>query len=297
MKEKGLRLSLIVILLSAIIVPHSIPICSANYTNWGVLDDGSSLHNGTDIWMPHADVEINITRSKDSTHVSMYSEFYIYTTTTQNATLAFVYPSSVKIMASSSSQSGDPGSSAVNFMNVLANGTVMNYTIVTWDDFCDSGFTENYEMYIEYFQPYVNFAVFNTTLIANTTLVLYTISNVTFDMNLDRFDYHYIVGSARTFEGHTIEKVHFHLVEEIPFLSKTFFPDEGLSKTNDGIVTDAIWNLNVTEFSGNYVGLSAVVQRQTSLWTDIITTVCFIGFFVAIVYLFGYKKYGTFGSG
>ena len=182
-------------------------------------------------------------------------------------------------------------------MDIIGNGTLLNYSIISWDEFLNSGFTTDYGIYYSYFQPYSNFAIFNIELIANTTLVLNTISNLTFNLDMVRFDYHYIVGSARTFEGHTLEQVHINLVEEVPFLSKSFYPDEHLELSENGIVTDAVWDFNITEFSSNTVGLTAMVRQQTTPLIDFITSAGIVAFIVFIVYQFGYKKSKSFSTG
>ena len=96
MKNKLVSISLIMILLPVMITSAFISKCDANYANWGIFDEGSSLHNGTFISMPFADVQINITRMTNFAIVTMYSEFHIHTNRTQNTTLAFVYPHTSK---------------------------------------------------------------------------------------------------------------------------------------------------------------------------------------------------------
>ena len=53
----------------------SIPACSANDANWGILCEVDSFNNGTHISMPFADIEVNTTRTAATVYPSFTSEF------------------------------------------------------------------------------------------------------------------------------------------------------------------------------------------------------------------------------
>ncbi|MBN2229126.1 MAG: hypothetical protein JW779_05990 [Candidatus Thorarchaeota archaeon] len=272
---------IILILFSLTFISVSIPSCSANYANWGIMVNGTSFNNGSHISMPFADVQINITRTASVVYTALTSEFHITTNTTQNATLAFVYPSPIpdRLLYEENSS-----------MQIYGNGSLYNYTVYEYDDFADDGFSDNFMIDYPFVQPWTSFAVFDIELTANTTMILSTISNTDYLANMDKFEYHYIVGSARTFEGHTIEHIHFHVVEQVPFSSSHFYPNESLSIVKDGIVSDALWDLNITEFSFDIVGFDAEYQDQLLIFIQTISVSGFVIFIIFIIYQFGYKK-------
>jgi len=285
MQREFLSLSIITILSTLLLVSVSIPSSSANYANWGIIREGSSFHNGTHINMPYADVYINITRTTFVIYVSMDSEFHIETNTTQNATLAFVYPSITgeRFLSEASGTNGNPS------MHIYANGTPYNYTVFNYDDIVAHEYPVDFMTY-PFIQPDTEFAVFDIELTANTTTILTTVSNVNFVTSLDLFEYHYIVGSARTFEGHTMERVHFHLVEEVPFSRVSFYPNESLSVVENNRITDASWEFNVTEFSYDSVGFHGYYEPLQAIFIQTLSGIGFIAFIIIMVYQFGYKK-------
>ncbi|MGY5873443.1 MAG: hypothetical protein RTV72_14425 [Candidatus Thorarchaeota archaeon] len=288
-----LTLSVIWMLFSLMLISVSVPSCHADLANWGIVQEGSSFHNGTHISMPYADVHINITRNTTNVSISMDSEFHMYTNTTQNATLAFVYPSSmfIGILSNSDNPDGDSvASMESDFLQIMVNGSVTAYTIQYYSDFIDSGFTENFTSNYPFVQHNPDFAVFETELIANTTLVLSASSSILYGLDADRLEYYYIVGSARTFESDTQERVQIHLIEEVPFLETRFEPDESLTLTTSGNITDAVWNFNISEFSSEAVGIICDIRRDSADIWDYIYPIGFVVFIVFLVYQFGYKK-------
>jgi hypothetical protein len=285
MQRKSLSLAIIIILSTLLLVSVSIPSCSANYANWGIIWEGSSFHNGTHINMPFADVYINITRTTSVIYVSMDSEFHIDTNTTQNATLAFVYPSisGERFLSEASDTNGNPS------MHIYANDTLYDYTVFNYDDVVANGYPVDFVTY-PFIHSDTEFAVFNIELIANTTMTLSTVSNVNYITNLDLFEYYYIVGSARTFEGHTMERVHFHVVEEVPFSRVSFYPNESLSVIENNKITDATWEFNVTEFSYDTVGFHGYYEPLQAILIQTLSGIGIVAFIIIIVYQFGYKK-------
>jgi len=283
-------------LLSILLISNQIPHSQANLGNVAMMQEGSTYHNGTFISMPSADVSINITRNEDYAIVNMTATFLVYTNTTQNATLAFVYPS-----FASSNLVNDSQNDAVvtnGKMQIQANGTMMDYTIVYWDDFIESGFTDNFLYNAPYVQPFADFAMFELELIANTTLVFTVASDSVFVLtNINVFQYHYIVGSARTFQGDTHEKVHLHLIEESPFLDVEFFPNETLILTQDGIVTDAIWEFDISEFSLDCIVLNAQVRQSPNTNVDLAWMLVIGGVIVTTVFLYHRSRQGNSPNG
>jgi len=212
-----------------------------------VMPDGGGLHNGSQISMPYADVRINITNSLDCVIVNQSAAFEIFTNRTQNVTLAFVYPASLPPVD----------------MHIFVNETEIEYALLTWDELLESTFSNDSDLvtyYWEYTTIHASFACFEISLDANSTIFIHVLSNYIFTLDhiataegRDHWEYQYIFGSARTFDGDTLQRIHIHVVEVEPFSSKSFEPEEYLSLTDDGNKTDAIWEFNVSSIEGNYV--------------------------------------------
>ncbi|MFX1578739.1 MAG: hypothetical protein ACFFBJ_03765 [Promethearchaeota archaeon] len=273
------------ILLSLTLLSGSTPRCSANLMIVGVVDEGSSFHNGTNICMPLAYVQINITRMRDTINTSLDSEFHITTNTTQNATLAFVYPSLKyvdNLLYDDTNES--------RYMHIYGNNTLLPYAVRDHYDLIRIGFTEDSLEEYPFINAEVEFAVITVELEANTTLIVSTKSGFVFTSNLDQFGYTYIVGSARTFDGHTLESVHFRVVEDVRFLEKDFDPEDSLNVTENGSVTDAIWSFNITEFSSDTVRFNGVVRKSGRFQAIDYVMIGTIVIVILAVFRFIYKR-------
>ena len=238
MAKKTFILFFCALLLTSTLVVWNTP-CSANPIAISLTEDGSALHKGEFVHMPSADVEINITRSYDSVTVHLFGMYEIETNQTQNTSLAYVYPSL------------NPDSSTIENMTIFVDSVETEFTVLSWNELIALNFSEDLR---DYTQMYANFAYFNISLLANTTMNLQVHASYAFTLGSEiGWEYHYIFGSARSFEGDTWEKIHIHLVEETPFLGTSFNPTDYLELTQNGIVTDAIWEFNVSSIESNNV--------------------------------------------
>jgi hypothetical protein len=211
-------------------------------------EDGSALHNGTGISMPNADVNINITNTQDCVIFNQSALFEIKTNQTQNTSLAFVYPDELLLAGN---------------MDIIANDTKIEYSVYSWDDLLTSFFpneSEIVEAYWNYTTINANFACFEMSLIANSTIFIGVYSNYEFTMyhiptveGRDSWEFHYIFGSARTFDGDTLERIHIHVTEEVAFSYKSFRPAENLTVLENGLQTDAIWEFYVSQMEGSCI--------------------------------------------
>jgi hypothetical protein len=218
---------------------------SANPIAIGLMVDGAAYHKGEFIHMPVADVEINMTRISDSVTVDLLGVYDIGTNQTQNTSLAFVYPAV----------------SLPSNMTIQVDSIETEFTILNQSELVDLNFSQDA---FDGMLWSADFALFNVSLTANTTSTLQVDSHYTFSIEAtDYWEYRYIFGSARSFEGDTTETIHMHLVEQTPFLSTGFYPEDHLEVTQDGIVTDAIWDFNVSSMEDDEVRFTATV-RQTS---------------------------------
>jgi hypothetical protein len=154
-------------------------------------------------------------------------------------------------------------------MRIMANDTIMNYTVVFWDDFIESGFVDDFLHDAPFVYPFADFAVFDIELIANTTLVFTIVSDSIYILtDTDLFQYFYIVGSARTFVGDTHERIHLRIIEHATFLEKEFHPNETLTVSQDGVLSEAIWEFNMSQFTHDAIMFNGQVRNTQGGFVD-----------------------------
>jgi len=269
------------LILCALLVASSlfacIKSCSANpivigKTSISLLDN-SALHEGEFIQMPIADVEINITRISSSVAVDLVGIYEFETNQTQNASLAYVYPSRNTVPSPTYS------------MTVQLDSVETEFTMINWEELVEHGFSEDL---LEYTSVSASFALFDVSLTANTSLVLRVDSHFAFTIRDELYwDYNYIFGSARSFEGDTWETIHIHLVEQTPFIATVFEPDDYLSLTRNGIITDATWAFNVSNIDLNMITMRGHINFENSMnFLDILfMTIVVVSLSTLVVYM------------
>ncbi len=274
--SRGGKLILILsmIILTITMCPNTV---HANPLLISEMSDSALFNNGTFVCMPQADVEINITRKSSDILVNLTGLYQIYTNQTQNTTIAFVYPD--LLLTSSDS---------VSEMVLTVNDTLTEYSTLSADEFDALGFSDDMSIYTALV---ANYACFNMSLIANTTSILKVVSNSRIPLTgANYWNYYYIFGSARSFSGDTSERIHIHLIEEVRFLDTRFSPDDYLSITESGLITDAVWEFNVSDMSSdlNQVHFSGHIRIANS--NDLILSIIAIVLVVSLVFVFGYRK-------
>ncbi|MFW9807131.1 MAG: hypothetical protein ACFFFK_10425 [Candidatus Thorarchaeota archaeon] len=227
---------LIGILFILLLSSHQTIPADADVANIIDLHTGETFSNSSSLTMPQADVRIRILSTlNDGIHVNVSGKYHIVSDVTQNVSLAFVYPKYWTATASGPNIS----------LSVYVNGSSMSYAIVPWENLNASGFE-------------ANSTYFGGTWIENTDFVLFTCSMIADDLNIVTVEYrafpldygyafyfHYIVGTARTFEAETHETIEMHVVEDKPFLNKTFEPEDFLTVSTNSTGTTAEWDFQI----------------------------------------------------
>jgi hypothetical protein len=244
---------LVLLILTGMTVSSAIdiPQVSADMIVISYMTEGAAVHNGTHVCMPEASVRVNI-KANGSIYTDLQADFSLLTNTTQNVTLGFVVPEV-------SAYSGGMSSNLTISMN---NGEI-NYSILEWNDLgVAQGFSTELIDELGTWLTQVKYAVFSLEMQANLTANLIVASSQVYSSSyINEFVYSYVIASARTFEGNTHEIVHMNLVETVPFLNVSFLPDSYLTLTKNGMQSDAIWDLNVSEFGDNSVQMFAVIRE------------------------------------
>lgn len=218
--------------------------CVANIATWTDVHADGAFHNGTFLMMPEASVQINITRDEYGCSALIMCLFTIQTNVTQNSTLAFVFPREEDI--------NRPEDRIWSDMHINLNGTNVNYTILDWEEL-GWDLDNNTSEYHQDWYTDSSYAVFDTTITANTSIQLEVYAHGEMSLSSNYCELEYIVGSARTFIGDTHEKIIINVVEHVPFLNKDFYPESHLVVYTDGNVTTAAWEFQISEFESDSV--------------------------------------------
>jgi hypothetical protein len=219
----------------------------------------AAFTNGVNITMPTADVEVNITRDGDIAYITLTGNYTITSSLSQNATLAYVYPGYTSVYETSE-------------MELRLNGTLVTYETYAWSDpeIQERLPQEFVEQHVAI--SFARFAVFDLEMLANVTyeFCVNSFSSVgitgsgTIVPWRYLFTYDYIVGSAQTFNGSTIEAVTFRVYDEPDFLSVEFTPSDSLTLTEEECGSRAVWSFNTSEFEYDYVTFSGMFDDPES---------------------------------
>lgn len=191
------------------------------------------LDNNYAITMPYANVWANITRNETAIIVQQEGNYSICSPFDQNATLAFVYPNLVYDVVFAD-------------MSIILNEEALDFHI---NDSLSSS-----SIYWGFDPVMCDYAVFDVELEIGVSYNLFV--NTTTILSLDdiqTFAYQYIVASARSFNGSTLETITLDIYGSPPFVTERFWPEENLTLSTVEDHTRAVWNLNVSEMDASFV--------------------------------------------
>lgn len=272
-----MKRSIAVIMLATILLAPSIPISvSANPLTISSATSGSFFCFSSNISMPEASVNITLicrdivpTNSSGPTffyEMDMQSSFVVQSENDQNTTMAFAYP--------------------VNWNNyyipvifdemqfeVFVDDTEVPTLIVTLSE---TGFNLSelsYEGQVAWgFMMDNQFVLFNITLQAYHAVTVKVNTNATMSSDADIFDFDYCVGTARAWNGDTLEEVRIQLLNTTQYVENSFRPQESFTVAQEVDKTTGVWNLDFGSFSEDNVGVS-ILQKQWPYTSTTETTV------------------------
>ena len=213
--------------------------------------EGISLHNSTELFLPVADVSINITKGENIT-VDFYSSFVIESNITQTVTLAFVYPQTWEMYPWEIAR-------MENF-TILVNQLQIDYTLLEWDDL---GFADQEEAVTMTGTWVLDafFAKFEVD-ISNSTPTNIEVTHKEIHMFLGHeFEFGYIFGSARSFSGSTHQTIIMRVTEDVPFLDLTFEPNWQLTTWVEETTTYALWDFIAQDTDYDLIQMNGVVSE------------------------------------
>jgi len=248
--RKVVTISLLIILLSFAMISGNVQPATADIADTVYLRTGGTISNSSSISMPEADAHIKIVRNTSgSVTVNVSCDFQVVSTKTTNASLAFVYPEAWRVM------SGQP---EVDFA-IHVNHMMVNQTVMTYENLTSEGFVTDPEQFENTWLEHAEFVLFTFEMIADQSYNVNVRTNA-YPLNTAYYgSFTYIVASASTFLGETHQTVEIFVVEEEPFLSYTFIPEDYLVETSNESGTIATWDFiidessNITQVQMSYV--------------------------------------------
>ncbi len=240
----------IILLLTMISISSNLSLADADIYVITGSDEGIAVYNGTSIYMPQAQVEINITRSSNpAIEIEFYGNYSIETDISQNISFAFVYP-----------QMWDYASTPTPIgYTIFVNGEEVPYTTKVWED-VGFGNLDDEVTFTGHWIYNAFFAVFDLALSNESTTQIEVTHQGEYEYLGNEFIFNYIVGSACSFSGETHQTVHMQLEEETPFLDVTFLPTKNLTIWEADSKTHALWDFVVQGSNINEVSMRAIAS-------------------------------------
>ncbi|MGQ4911092.1 MAG: hypothetical protein ACP6KW_02895 [Candidatus Thorarchaeota archaeon] len=228
-------LLMVVLLIASIGITEQVVEVSADIATYLRLVEGGVLSNGTYLYMPSADVDFLIENNEDNISVNSWCDFTVISNITQNATLAFIGPTA----------QGHGVTSLWSNMSISIDGLEVNFTRYEWYEveWCDE-FLTNMSM-----QDAGDLAVFSVDLQADVPTVIHVRTQAAEHVYSTYFDIRYTFGTARSFNGDTHQKITAQIIENIPFVSSDFEPEEGLDIVTTSNSTTLDWDFNVSQMT------------------------------------------------
>ncbi len=198
--------------------------------------------------------------------MDMQSSFVVQSEDDQNTTMAFAYP------ASWSSYYTPVIFDEMQF-EVMVNDTEVPTLILALNE-TDFNLDElNYEDLVAWgFLLDNQFVLFNITLEAFTAATIKVNTNVILSSGSDVFYFDYCVGTARAWNGDTIEDLQIQLFNTTQYLGNSFQPQESLTVTQEIDKTTGVWNLDFTSFTDDMIGVTISQKRWPYTTTTTFTT-------------------------
>ena len=227
-----------------------IPVTADVSTTYDI-ENGTTLHNGTDLHMPQANISIMFNHRTSGDSMSISCEFEIISNTSQITSLAFVNPHSWLYHV---------GSNASFAYFIYQDGNPLNFTFYSWEELGWNSSAYKNAIINDYWLDHAMFSVFEVELTCNISTLI-SVDVLIWDFPWSNYiDFHYIVGTARTFDSDTHQRIHVKVIENEPLNSLYFYPNASLSVEKNGANTDAYWDFYIRDFEYDEVRFSAYVE-------------------------------------
>lgn len=284
MFRKTLAIFTLSIILSFGIISISVQQSNADIADWASLDISGTVTNSSKISMPNAQVHI---RMSSGVTVDVSCLFEVTSNETLNASLAFVYPKCWQ---------GYGGEDInINF-TINVNNTLLNYTILTWENLTSQGYIVNPDDFGGTWIEFADFIRFTFEIQANVTYLVDVETKASPLMSYNYGHFTYIVGSAMTFSGVTHQTVELFVDDDVGFESFTFSPNQHLIVSNNDSGSLATWDFIVDDtLNFSSVGIAFTFNEYHHSRppdpSQIAAAVLAVAVLILLVSILVYKKY------
>ena len=187
--------------------------------------------------------------------MDMQSSFVVQCEDDQNTTIAFAYPAcwsrySLPVIFDEMQFEVIVDDTEVPTLIVALSETGFNLSELSYNEQVAWGFmTDN------------QFVLFNITLQAYHAVTVKVNTHMIMSSDADIFDFDYCVGTARAWNGDTLEEVRIQLLNTTQYLGNSFQPQESLTAAQEVDKTTGVWSLDFSSFAEDRVGVS-ISQKQ-----------------------------------
>ncbi|MFW9848603.1 MAG: hypothetical protein ACFFF4_05650 [Candidatus Thorarchaeota archaeon] len=225
-----------------------------NPIGFTVTPTGGLLSTNQSLMMPDAYVDIvhDPTRINSTTfyqNTTIYGNYTITSTSAANTTLAFAYPDTWEF--------GYEVEILNHELELMVDGVRVFYQVMNASQFL-TNFSYGSSLNDWLYSSNLLFATFNRSLQVNETLLLEVIANLYTIAKTDEYRFSYCVGTGRTWSGNSHERIRFEIKNYNQYLECRFFPSSSLSKTTSGTSLIGQWDLELSEFEEDYIGVTCV---------------------------------------
>ncbi|MGY5882017.1 MAG: hypothetical protein RTV31_17365, partial [Candidatus Thorarchaeota archaeon] len=247
-------------------------------------NNGAIFHNGTSLQMPG--VNVSSIYIQETGSLTITYEYEISTNTTQNVTLAIVYPS---WNAGSYTHFNTTAEIAITLNSTPIDFRTLSWTQLGWN----SSDYDEFNFETDWFFDAL-YAVLDLSLLQNTTSILKV--NIQDEArNVDFFEMNHFVGSIRTLDSDSHLRIHFDVIDEDNLLGSSEFEPASFRTTRTyNETTEAIWDFNMSEIEFDTVRInlnfniyhapdSWPIYFFTSMVGQILSIVAVIVILIAIV--------------
>ncbi|TFG31875.1 hypothetical protein EU528_04895 [Candidatus Thorarchaeota archaeon] len=261
-----MRRPVAMIILAVIILTTNIPShVPANPLSVSSTNSGNFFCLSSNISMPQASVNISLicrevipTESSGPIfiyEVKMNSSFQVRSNYTENTTIAFAYPADWRNFGNIIQLSDIEFDVFVDDIEVPTQ--ILNISEISID--FDEIFDEDLESWDFLYEN--EFVLFNISLEAYEYSIVEVNTNFDVSSGTDVFEFEYCVGTARTWNGNTIEEVQISLDNTSMYMGNWFNPEDSLTAIQGVNRTTGYWSLDFSSFTEEYVKVS-IWQKQ-----------------------------------
>jgi hypothetical protein len=227
---------------------------NGNPVGFTLTPTGGLLSTNQSLMMPDAyvDIVLNPTRINATTfyyNTTIYGNYTITSTIAANTTIAFAYPETWEF--------GYEVEILNHELELMIDKVRISYQVMNASQFL-ADFSYGSSLNDWFYYSNLLFAAFNKSVQENETLLLEVTANIYSIARTDEYRFSYCVGTGRTWNGNSHERIRFEIKNHNQFHECAFFPTSSLSRTTSDTLLIGEWDLELSEFEEDYIGAICV---------------------------------------